>query len=181
MKTMMLTLALAAIALLLGCEASDTPGATRTEQASGGTETPAVAPASTPALTPPSENLTIGDSVTIDDVTYTVHGVRWGEPYDPPSSGMGSLAIDVSLQNNKADTFAVSSVLMFKLVDKDGRSQDITSIKDAKGEVDGGLSAGRTMRGELEFIASMSAVSWDLVIEPEIFETDQAIFTIPAP
>lgn len=186
MKTMILTLALAAIALLLGCDPGDagnssTPSTTRTEQASGGTETPAVAPTASPTPKTSLAALAIGDSVAIDDVTYTVHGVRWGEPYDPPPSGMGTLAIDVSIVNKKDDTFSVSRVLMFKLVDKDGRSLELTNITDGNDDMNGDLAAGRTMRGEVPFIVSTSDTSWDLIIQPEILEDDQAIFTIPAP
>jgi hypothetical protein len=128
------------------------------------------------------ENLTIGDSVTMDDVTFTVHGARWAESeFVPPASGRGYLAIDISVANGKDDAYIVSSGLAFKLVNSEGRSQEETFNVPPEGTLGGTLAAGRTMRGEVIYDVNESDTSWELIIAPELFETDQAFFTIPAP
>jgi hypothetical protein len=118
----------------------------------------------------------------MDNVTFTVHGVRQAKnDFDPPDAGREYLAIDVSAANGKDEAYLVSSFLMFKLQDSEGRAQQAISITDAQGTLDGPVAAGRMMRGELAFDVDASDDAWSLIIQPELFETDQAIFKIEAP
>jgi hypothetical protein len=211
MKAVLAILVVLATVLFLGCGSSDsTPSTstpTNTVQAAG-TATPTVtatllptatipmptatpppptsttAPSPTPtsAPSPTPMSLTVGDSVTIGQMTFTVHGVRWGSSsFATPTPGQGYLMIDVAIVNNKSEAVNISSFLMFKLVDMDGRAQDWTVFGEPEGTLDGTLGPGRTMRGELGFDVDANQSSWELIIQPDLVETEQVIFMIPGP
>lgn len=123
----------------------------------------------------------IGDTVAMGDLEHTLHGARWstGDDFFGPEDGERWLVLDIELTNTGESSEAVSSLMMWTLVDADNRSVDITFTGDERGSLDGELAAGRSMRGETAFgLPDDGSDSWELVFEPQLFGFGQAIYVI---
>lgn len=124
----------------------------------------------------------MGETVKMGDFNITVNSVREEKlgQYDFSMADEGEkiVLVDVSIQNNSKESVDVSSMLMFKMSDKDGYSKDLAISTNAKGSLDGELGAGRTMRGELPFSVGSKEKSWELIFEPDFLAKGQAIFKV---
>ncbi|EJP6471726.1 DUF4352 domain-containing protein [Clostridium sp. L74] len=94
----------------------------------------------------------VGDVVELKDLKVTVNKVYnvAGDEFNKPKDGNEYIAADITLENTGKEEKAVSSIMMFKIVDKDGRQCEysITGLAAAKaGQMDGTLGAGRKMTG----------------------------------
>lgn len=92
----------------------------------------------------------VGDTVEIKDFKVTVNKVstsKGGEVFKP-KSGNEFLKVDITLDNISDQSQNVSSILMFKVVDKDGRSYNQTITENQQGQLDGEVGPGRKMTGE---------------------------------
>lgn len=99
-----------------------------------------------------SKTFNVGDIVELKDLKVTVNKVYTvnGDEFNKPNDGNEYVAVDITLENTGKEETAVSSVMMFKVVDKDGRECEysITGLAAAKaGQMDGTLGAGRKMTG----------------------------------
>ncbi|MCC5428131.1 DUF4352 domain-containing protein [Clostridium botulinum] len=94
----------------------------------------------------------IGDVVKLKDFKVTVNKVYKvkGDEFNQPQSGNEFIAVDCSVENISNEQQPVSSVMMFKVVDKDGREceESIEGLTAAKaGQMDGEIGPGRKITG----------------------------------
>lgn len=171
MKKTVLTVILCVSILLAGCGDNTTP------QNTGETAT---APAADGQNQAGAETYNIGDSAKAGDLVFTVNSVRVDEGSDllKPAEGNIYYIVDVTVENTGSQSETVSSLLMFKLLDSDGYSYDITFGPETKGQLDGEVSPGRKLRGELVFEIPKDAKGLELEIDPTLFEGDQIIFSL---
>ena len=131
--------------------------------------------------TPKTEIFEIGDTIKMGSLQFKVNSVRTseGDEFSKPDEGNVYLCVDITIENISNEEETISSLLMFKIVDKDGRSYDMAIFADAEGSVDGSLGVGRKMTGELSFEVPKDINEFELEINPEIFGTGIAIVRIP--
>ncbi|AVQ46018.1 DUF4352 domain-containing protein [Clostridium botulinum] len=94
----------------------------------------------------------IGDVVKLKDFKVTVNKLYKvkGDELSQPQPGNEFIAVDCSVENISDEQQAVSSVMMFKVVDKDGREceESIGGLTAAKaGQMDGEIGPGRKITG----------------------------------
>ncbi len=94
----------------------------------------------------------VGDVVKLSNFQIKVNKtfIVKGDEQNKPSQGNEFLAVDCTIENNSSKEQSISSMMMFKVVDKDGRACDlsITGVMAAKsGQLDGIVGAGRKMTG----------------------------------
>ncbi|NFQ67873.1 DUF4352 domain-containing protein [Clostridium sporogenes] len=94
----------------------------------------------------------VGDIVKLKDFKVTVNKVYKvkGDEFTQPQSGNEFIAVDCSVENISNEQQAVSSIAMFKVVDKDGRQceysmEGLTAAK--AGQMDGEIAPGRKLTG----------------------------------
>jgi hypothetical protein len=122
----------------------------------------------------------IGDSVKAGNLIFTVNSTRTDEggEFIKPDEGKIYYMVDVTVENTGSESEAVSSLMMFKLFDSDGYNYSVTIGPETKGSVDGEISAGRKLRGELAFEVPEDAKGLELVIEPSLFSSGQIIIEL---
>lgn len=96
------------------------------------------------------EVFNIGDTIELDKFKITVNEVKTtdGSDFIKPQEGNEFLYVDATVENISDKEQTVSSVLMFKVVDKDGRAMKQTIVENANGQLDGTIGPGRKMTGE---------------------------------
>lgn len=126
------------------------------------------------------EIYSIGDAVTMGNLEFAVNSVRWdyGDEFISPDQGERWLVVDATIDNLSDESEAISSMIMFDLVDMDGYSQDLSIVADTRGQLDGELGANRTMSGEIAFTVQEEESEWEFIFEPNLFGFGQAIFSI---
>ncbi len=131
--------------------------------------------------TPKTEIFEIGDTIKMGNLQFKVNSVRTSEggEFFKPDEGNLYLYVDITIENISNEEETISSILMFKIVDKDGRSYDMAIFGDTEGSVDGSLGAGRKMTGELSYEVSKNINEFELEINPELFGTGITIVRIP--
>lgn len=97
-----------------------------------------------------TEVFNIGDTIELDKFKITVNEVKTtnGSDFIKPQEGNEFLYVDATVENISDKEQTVSSVLMFKVVDKDGRAMKQTIVENANGQLDGTIGPGRKMTGE---------------------------------
>ncbi len=96
------------------------------------------------------EVFNIGDTIELDKFKITVNEIKTtnGSDFIKPQEGNEFLYVDATVENISDKEQTVSSVLMFKVVDKDGRAMKQTIVENANGQLDGTIGPGRKMTGE---------------------------------
>lgn len=94
----------------------------------------------------------VGDVVQLNDFKITVNKVYTvkGDDFAKPKDGNEFVAIDCTVENISKEEQAISSMLMFKVVDKDGRACEysLTGQTAANaGQLDGNIGPGRKLTG----------------------------------
>jgi hypothetical protein len=97
-----------------------------------------------------TQTFKIGDIVQLKDYKVTVNKVRTGNGADgmQPEQGKQYFYVDCTIENTSSEEKAVSSILMFKVQDQDGRSYEQAIPGDQNGQLDGKVSAGQKISGE---------------------------------
>ncbi|MGL4335937.1 MAG: DUF4352 domain-containing protein [Turicibacter sp.] len=92
----------------------------------------------------------IGDTIEIKNFKVTVNSVRTslGKQFMEPEAGNEFFLVDVTVENISTEEQVVSSMMMFNIVDQDGRQMDQAIFADMNGQLDGSISPGRKMTGE---------------------------------
>jgi hypothetical protein len=126
-----------------------------------------------------NEIFKVGDTVKMGDLQFTVNGVRVSEGKTfKPDEGNVYLMVDITVENIGSEEESVSSLLMFKLVDKDGMGYDLAISDDQQGQLDGSLAAGRKMKGEITYEVPKTINAFELEIDPSLFGDGIAVFDI---
>jgi hypothetical protein len=138
-----------------------------------------------PAVAQTSGNTTyrVGDTVKLADYQVKVNKVYVIQGTDGmlPAKGNEFLGVDCTIDNTSSAEQTISSMIMFKVVDKDGRSQDYSLLGQTAskgGQLDGAVGAGRKISGvyavevpegttglQLEFDASLLSSGQQVVVQ----------------
>ena len=130
--------------------------------------------------TPTAQSFNIGDTVDMGNFRITVNGIGWdaGDEFFKPEIGEDWILIDATIENIDNEVQIVSSLLMFSLIDNEHFSRDMEIFANTAGSLDGELSIGRKMRGEVAFVVKESQTEWEFIFNPNIVGFGQAIYTI---
>jgi hypothetical protein len=94
----------------------------------------------------------IGDTIQLKDFKVTVNKIRSASSGSnkmfKPKDGNEFFFVDCTIENTSDKDQTVSSILMFKVVDKDGRSYDQSISGDNNGQLDGTVGPTRKISGE---------------------------------
>ena len=134
--------------------------------------------ASSASETPAQTEFSIGDTIKVENLQFTVTGTRKssGGQFEQPQAGYEYLLVDVLVQNTGSKVESISSLAMFSLLDKDGYSYNTTLADEAKGSLDGNIIAGKYIRGELSYEVPKGG-AYKLQIDPTVFGLSGA-FTV---
>lgn len=117
-------------------------------------ETKPTTASTTSAKTNKNETKTfkVGDIVQLSNFRFTVNKVYTvkGDEFSKPKDGNEFVAIDCTVENTSDKEQAVSSMMMFKVVDKDGRACEYSLMGQTAakaGQLDGTVGAGRKLTG----------------------------------
>lgn len=126
------------------------------------------------------ESFKVGDTVKINDFNVRVNKVSKsnGGEFIKPEKGNEYLKIDITLENISDEPQAVSSMLMFKVVDKDGRSYNQAFTENQKGQLDGELGKGRKMTGEYVVEVPKGAKGLELEFDSSLISTGQVVVNL---
>jgi hypothetical protein len=124
-----------------------------------------------------TETYEIGDSIKAGNLIFTVNSTRTDEGSDfiKPKDGHIYHIVDVTVENAGDKSESVSSLMMFKLFDSDGYNYSVTFGPETQGQVDGEISAGRKLRGELVYEIPEDTEGLELEIDPTVFGSGQII------
>ena len=122
----------------------------------------------------------IGTIAKISNLHFCVNSVHWskGDELSLPKSDHIFLIIDCTINNLDDKPITISSMMMFKLNDEEGYSQDHNWFVDTKGQLDGELSPGQKMRGEIAFEVEKNQTSWEFIFKPDLINPGQIIYSI---
>lgn len=119
----------------------------------------------------------VGDTVEIKDYKVRVNKVTTskGGEIIQPKKGNEFLKVDVTVENISKETQNVSSVLMFKVVDKDGRSYDQAITENQNGQLDGEVGPGRKITGEYVVEVPKGSKGLELEFDSSLISSGQVI------
>jgi hypothetical protein len=140
----------------------------------------------TSTLLPPTTQKTyvVGDTFKIGDLQYTLNSVRTSNGNancdKSPKYGKTFLLLDLTIENQGSADAEVRSMIGFKLYDKDGRNQafSMSAAQAVKCAMDGTITAGGKMTGELGYEVLKGDQTFKLVIFPNPFSSKTALVEI---
>lgn len=124
-----------------------------------------------------TETFKVGDTVKTKNFNITVNKVETSEggEYIKPKEGNEFLKVDITVENISDKSQTVSSVMMFKVVDKDGRSYDQAFAGEQNGRLDGEVGAGRKMTGEYVVEVPKGDTGLQLEFDSSILSSGQVV------
>lgn len=127
---------------------------------------------------PVAKNFKVGDTVKLNDYTVKVNKasvIKSTNEFIVPKAGKEFFAVDCTITNTSATEQVISSMLMFKVVDKDGRACDFTITDGGGGQLDGTVGAGRKMTGVYTVEAPKGATGLELEFDASFISSGQVI------
>lgn len=124
------------------------------------------------------EELSVGDTVKFDGMEITLNEARIeeGGDFDEPSEDQFVVA-NLTIENKTDEEQAISSIMNIELKDDEGYSYNTTFLTEGtKGQLDGEIEPGGTMRGEIPFDVAESDTYELHFSDP--FKSGKAIWTI---
>lgn len=115
----------------------------------------------------------IGDVVQLKDNKVTVNKVRTGNGAEGMSPGDGNeyFYVDCTIENTSKEEQTISSILMFKVQDKDGRACEIAIPGDQNGQLDGKVAAGQKISGEYVVKTTQGKTGLQLIFDSSVLST----------
>lgn len=108
----------------------------------------------------------IGDTVELKTQKFTVNGIRTLDQdksgYQKPEDGKEFLLVSCTIENTSDKDINVSSMLLFKVVDKEGLECKQAIFTDAEGNLDGTVLPGKKIKGEYVVQAPKGATDLEL-------------------
>lgn len=122
----------------------------------------------------------IGDVVQLKDFKVTVNGIRTATQDKSgvikPEDGNEYLIVDCTVENISKENQSISSMLMFKIEDKDGRSYDQALMyPDLKGSLEGDVAPTRKITGEYAVEVPKGKKGLELVFDGSFLAGGQII------
>lgn len=129
-----------------------------------------------------TKNYSVGDTVELKDYKVTVNGVRTvtqdNTGYIKAEEGKEFFLVDCTVENTSSKDQTVSSIMMFKIVDKDGRSYDQALFTDANGQLDGTVGSGRKITGEYCVQVPQGQTGLELEFNSSLINNQQIIVSL---
>ena len=119
----------------------------------------------------------VGDTIKLNDYTVKVNSasvVKNSNEFIVPKAGNEFFAVDCTITNTSNSEQTISSLMMFKIVDKDGRACEM-SIGGEGGQLDGSIGAGRKMTGVYTVEAPKGTTGLELEFDGSLFSAGQII------
>lgn len=126
------------------------------------------------------ETFKVGDTVKTNDFKITVNKVTVsnGGEVIKPKKGNEFLKTDITVENISKEEQAVSSVMMFKVVDKDGRSYEQAFTENQNGQLDGKVGPGRKITGEYIVEVPKGAKGLQLEFDSSLISSGQVVVNL---
>lgn len=123
------------------------------------------------------ETFKVGDTIQTKDFKITVNKVETSEggEFVKPKDGNEFIKADITIENISKEEQNVSSMIMFKVVDKDGRSYNQAIVEDQNGQLDGKVAPGRKMTGEYVVEVPKEATGLQLEFDSSLLTSGQVI------
>ncbi|UZQ50619.1 DUF4352 domain-containing protein [Clostridium kluyveri] len=130
-----------------------------------------------------TETFKVGDVVQLKDYKITVNKVYTveGNDFAKPKDGNEFLAIDCTVENISKEEQNLSSLVMFKVVDKDGRACEysLTGQTAANaGQLDGTIGVGRKITGVYVVEVPQGQTGLELEFDSSFLTGGQVIVTL---
>ena len=129
-----------------------------------------------------TKNYSIGDTIELKNYKVTVNGVRTATEdstgFIKADEGKEFFLVDCTVENTSDKDQTVSSVLMFKIVDKDGRSFDQALFTDGNGQLDGTVGSGRKITGEYCVQVPKGQTGLELEFNSSLINNQQIIVSL---
>lgn len=141
-------------------------------------EPTATKPAVTEKAIVVDKSFKVGDTVKLNDYTVKVNKasvIKSTNEFITPKAGMEFFAVDCTIVNTSATEQTISSIMMFKVVDKDGRSCEYAMTAEGGGQLDGTIDAGRKMTGVYTVQAPKGAKGLELEFDASLISSGQVI------
>jgi len=135
------------------------------------------------AAEPVSEGYKIGETVQLKNIKVKVNkfiNIK-GSEYNLPTDGNEWVGADITIENTSDKDQAISSIMLFKIVDQEGRSQEMSiggSMAANAGQLDGKLAAGRKMSGVYAVEVKKGTTGLELEFLSGIFGTEQIVIKL---
>lgn len=135
-----------------------------------------------PQSEPPKEEIfTVGDSVKLNDVIVTLNSVEKnkGSAYNTPSDGNVFLICEFTIENNRKDEVAISSMLSFTAYADDYSSNLSLSALIEKGDrqqLDGKVDAGKKMNGVIGYEVPSDFNVFEIRFAPNVWSGAEVTF-----
>lgn len=121
----------------------------------------------------------IGDVIQLNNFKITVNGIRTltqdKSGFMKADKGNEFLLINCTIENISKEEQTISSMLMFKVVDKDGMSYNQELFTDANGQLDGTIGATRKIKGEYVVQVPKGKTGLELEFDSSLFTGGQII------
>ncbi|GHO87285.1 DUF4352 domain-containing protein [Dictyobacter formicarum] len=159
--------------------ATTTTSPTATSQAN--TSTTPQATTQTTTQSPNQGNHKVGDVVKVNDKwTAQVLDVKTSTGNDiiKPKAGNVFVIVHVSLKNTSSETLTMSSLLYFKLQDKNGQAYNETIDPDAGATPDGKVAANSPLAGFIVYEVPSAQHNFTLQFTPDLVSDDQATWDL---
>ncbi|MBY0755499.1 DUF4352 domain-containing protein [Clostridium sardiniense] len=124
-----------------------------------------------------TETFKIGDTIEVKDFKIKVNkiSVDNGGKIIKPEDGNEFVKVDVTVENISSEEKTVSSILMFKVVDKDGRECKQAITENQNGQLDGKVAPGRKITGEYAVQAPKGEKGLELQFDSSLLSSGQII------
>ncbi|GAA0069682.1 DUF4352 domain-containing protein [Clostridium sardiniense] len=124
-----------------------------------------------------TQTFKVGDTIQTKDFKIKVNKITTsnGSEFVKPQKGNEFVKVDVTVENTSKEEQAVSSVMMFKVVDKDGRSCNQAITENQKGQLDGKVAPGRKITGEYIVEAPKGEKGLELQFDSSLLSSGQVI------
>lgn len=120
----------------------------------------------------------VGDTVKLNNYTVKVNKasvIKSTNEFIVPKAGKEFFAVDCIITNTSDVEQTISSIMMFKVVDKDGRACEYAMTAEGGGQLDGTIGVGRKMTGIYTVEAPKGAKGLELEFDGSLFSTGQVI------
>lgn len=99
-----------------------------------------------------NKTYSVGETIELKNQKFTVNGIRSAEKDKDgilkAEDGKEFLYVSCTIENTSDEEISVSSILLFKVVDKEGQECKEAFVTDTEGQLDGKVLVGKKLKGE---------------------------------
>jgi len=122
----------------------------------------------------------LNELVEIGDLIISLNSVEksMGVEYFEPEEGNKYVILDLTFHNVGEETYTLSSMLGFELVDNDQYTYDTSWSAPTKGSLDGTILPGQKLRGQVGFEIPENSIATELLFDYDFFTSGQVVFLL---